>query len=425
MRKALVIISILLLTAVLAACAGPAGPQGPVGPAGPVGPIGPQGPTGPAGPAGADAKSTNGGTAATATYVGSATCAGCHKDLAEAYQKTGHASALMQIKDGQAPAYPFTQVANPPEGWTWADISYVVGGYNWSARFVDKNGYIVTDKPGAASPDAAYLNQYNFANTILSTDAAWASYHAGEANLPMDCGACHTTGYKPTGNQDDLKGLVGTWAEAGVGCEACHGPGSLHMANPYATPMKIDRSSEACGECHSSGDPTRIPAQDGFIHQQAQYNEIFQSKHLTLQCSACHNPHQGVVQLRQAQAATTRTTCENCHYTEANYQKYVVHRSFGCLSCHMPRLEKNAVADLARFTGDARAHLMAINPAQAGQFSADGLTSLSEISLDYACKSCHIPDGGMAKSEEALLEMATNYHAVPAPAPTPTPAADK
>lgn len=415
MRKAILVGSILLFTLLLSACAGPEGPAGPIGPAGPVGPIGPQGPTGPAGPAGQAATGGGGASsAAIATYVGSATCAGCHKDLAEAYQKTGHASALVKIADGAAPTYPYTTVENPPEGWTWADVSYVIGGYNWAARFVDKNGYIITDKPGATTADAAYLNQYNFANDILSTSAGWVSFHAGEANVPMDCGKCHTTGYQPNGKQDKLEGLVGTWAEASVGCEACHGPGSLHMANPYATPLKIDRSSEACGECHNSGDLTQVAAENGFIAQQAQYNEMFQSKHLVLQCSMCHNPHQGVVQLRQEKAATTtRTTCENCHYQEAQNQKYIVHKSFGCLSCHMPRLGKNAVADLARFTGDGRAHLMAINPAQVGQFSADGTTSLSEISLDYACKSCHIPDGGMAKSEEALLQMATNYHAAP------------
>jgi hypothetical protein len=413
-RKRLVVGSILLFALFLSACAGPTGPVGPAGPAGPVGPIGPQG------PAGADGKAAPGGGAAaggaaSATYIGSATCAGCHKDLAASYMKTGHASALVKIVDGQAPQYPFTEVANPPDGWTWADISYVIGGYNWQARFVDKNGYLVTDKPGATTADAAYLNQYNFANSNLSTEAGWVGYQAGEANLPMDCGQCHTTGYQPNGNQDKLTGLVGTWAEAGVGCEACHGPGSLHIANPYATPMKIDRSSELCGRCHTSGDLTKVAAADGFIDQRAQYNEIFQSKHLVLQCSVCHAPHLGVVQLRQANVETTRTTCENCHYKEAQNQKFAVHASLGCLNCHMPRLEKNAVADLARFTGDTRAHLMAIDPAQTGQFSSDGLTSLSQISLDYACKSCHIPDGGMAKSDEALLEMATNYHAAPSP----------
>ena len=399
MRKVLAVGIILLSALFLTACAGPQGPAGPSGPPGPVGPIGPQGPAGSAG----------GG----ATYVGSATCAGCHKDLADSYMKTGHASALTKIAGGQAPQYPFTEVANPPDGWTWADISYVIGGYNWQARFVDKNGYIVTDKPGATSPDNQYGNQYNFANTVLNTDAGWVSFHAGEANLPMDCGACHTTGYQPNGNQDKLKGLVGTWAAPGVGCEACHGPGSLHVASPYGTRMTIDRSSEACGRCHTTGDMTKVAAADGFIDQRAQYDELFQSKHITLQCVICHDPHNGVVQLRQAKADTTRTSCENCHFKEAQNQRVAVHQAMGCLNCHMPRLEKNAVADLARFTGDARAHLMAIDPAQQGQFSQDGLTSLSQVSLDYACKSCHTPDTDRAMPDEALVPMATDYHAAP------------
>ena len=201
MRKVLVAGILLLLTFGLSACAGPQGPVGPAGPPGPVGPIGPQGPAGPAASAGGGA-----------TYVGTSTCAGCHKDLADSYMKTGHAYALVTITDGKAPEYPFTQVANPPDGWTWADIGYVIGGYNWQAKFVDKNGYIVTDKPGASTPDNTYGNQYNFANDVLNTEAGFVSYHAGEANLPMDCGPCHTTGYQPNGNQDKLKGLVGTWA---------------------------------------------------------------------------------------------------------------------------------------------------------------------------------------------------------------------
>jgi long-chain acyl-CoA synthetase len=31
--------------------------------------------------------------------------------------------------------------------------------------------------------------------------------------VSFTCGACHTTGYVPDGNQDGLPGLVGKWAE--------------------------------------------------------------------------------------------------------------------------------------------------------------------------------------------------------------------
>jgi hypothetical protein len=37
---------------------------------------------------------------------------------------------------------------------------------------MDKNGYIITDKPGATVSDTEYLNQYNFANPIVGA-AGW------------------------------------------------------------------------------------------------------------------------------------------------------------------------------------------------------------------------------------------------------------
>jgi len=43
-----------------------------------------------------------------------------------------------------------------------------------------------------------------------------------------------------------------------------------------------------------------------------QYEELFQSKHIVLDCVVCHDPHAGVVQIRKADAQTTRTRCENC-----------------------------------------------------------------------------------------------------------------
>ena len=231
------VIGIILVSAVLlAACAGAEGPIGPVGPAGPAGPEGPQGPNGPAGPAGPAGVA---GPVA-ADYVGSATCGGCHPDTYDVFMKSGHPWQLSPIVDGQPPEYPFSELTQPPDGYSWDDISYVVGGYNLKARFLNKEGYIITDAPGA-SGDSSYLNQYNFANQLLGKSAGFVSFHAGEENLPYDCGSCHTTGYSPQGNQDDLPGIVGTWAAPGVQCEECHGPGSLHIQNPQVVAMRIDR----------------------------------------------------------------------------------------------------------------------------------------------------------------------------------------
>jgi hypothetical protein len=316
--------------------------------------------------------------------------------------------------DGQPPEYPFTELPELPEGYTWDDISYVIGGYNWKARFMNQDGYIITDEPGA-SGNEEYLNQYNFANPVVGNEAGWAKYHSGEENKKYDCGTCHTTGYDPEG-ENELPGIVGTWAEPGIRCEECHGPGSLHVANPRGVQMAVDRDSEQCGKCHIRGAPEAVNASGGFIRHHEQYEELFQSKHAVIDCVQCHDPHVGVVQLRQAEAQTTRTQCENCHFENAKVQNSEVHPALGvaCIDCHMPRATKSAVGDAEKFTGDLRTHLMAIDPDQVGQFTEDGSEALSQLSLDFACRHCHV-EGGTAspKTDEELIERATGYHEQP------------
>jgi len=417
-RTILAIGAILIVLILTVACAGPEGPQGPPGPAGPPGPEGPQGPPGPEGPAGPPGQAgegiTEGGVGA--EYVGSATCRGCHSDIYDVFINSGHAWKLNPVVDGQPPDYPFSEVPEPPEGYTWADIAYVIGGYNWKARFINQEGYIITDAPGS-SGNTEYLNQYNLANPnpVLNRDAGWVTYHSGEENLPYDCGACHTTGYSPQGNQDGMPGIVGTWAEPGIQCEACHGPGSLHVRNPPGVQMVLDRDAELCGQCHIRGAIEAVDAKDGFIEHHEQYEELFQSKHITLDCIVCHDPHQGVVQLRQAEVQTTRTRCENCHLVEASFQDSQIHPNITqCLDCHMPRIVKSAWGDAEKFTGDIRTHLMRINPNQIGQFSEDGTTALSEIGLNFACRQCHVEGGNATpKTDEELIDKAKGYHTPP------------
>jgi hypothetical protein len=137
-------------------------------------------------------------------------------------------------------------------------------------------------------------------------------------------------------------------------------------------------------------------------------------KHATLDCVQCHDPHVGVIQLRESDAEqTTRIECQDCHYREAENFKISLHVR-DCVTCHMPRITQNAVGDPDIFTGDVRTHLMAINPNQIEQFDPEGNLLSSEVSLNFACRQCHNGQLASEKSDQELTETATGYHE-PAP----------
>jgi hypothetical protein len=259
-------------------------------------------------------------------YAGAESCQECHPETYDSFLLTGHPYKLNKVVDGQPPEYPFSEVPNPPEGYTWDDITYVIGGYGWKARFIDKEGYIIT---GA---DENATTQYNLYNEDLEMGENWVGYHAGEENKVYNCGRCHTTGYQPEGNQDGLPGLVGTWTEPGVQCEECHGPGSQHNDNPYLVDMKVDRDSELCGQCHIRGEVESINASGGFIRHHEQYEELFESKKRLMRCVDCHDPHQPV---KYARGLGIRTACTNCHFENARFQKITDREHADCVDCHM------------------------------------------------------------------------------------------
>jgi mono/diheme cytochrome c family protein len=64
---------------------------------------------------------------------------------------------------------------------------------------------------------------------------------------------CHVTGYELAGGYPAADS-VKTAALSGVGCESCHGPGSLHVAAPAADKKKATYktvSAAMCTQCHT------------------------------------------------------------------------------------------------------------------------------------------------------------------------------
>lgn len=73
--------------------------------------------------------------------------------------------------------------------------------------------------------------------------------------VDYQCNGCHTTGYNA--KKDDQGKYSFSRQEGGVGCEACHGPGSKHVAaqgqGGILNPAKLGtwQQEQLCGQGHS------------------------------------------------------------------------------------------------------------------------------------------------------------------------------
>jgi Flp pilus assembly protein TadD len=210
------------------------------------------------------------------------------------------------------------------------------------------------------------------------------------------CAECHSTDLRK--NYDAARDRYATtWAEMSVGCEACHGPGSLHDAWARREPgwERVDgdakglavelrrsegewivkdptrgiaewsgepragREVDACARCHSrrsvSLDPyrhgaplldTHLPAllieplyyADGQIREEVyEYGSFLQSRmsRAGVTCSDCHEPHS--LELR----GDANAVCAQCHLPARFDAVSHHHHAPGsaaarCIACHMP-----------------------------------------------------------------------------------------
>lgn len=323
-------------------------------------------------------------------FDGSESCLDCHEEQYQEWSASGHPYKLMKGEQARYRPIPL------PEGYTWDDISYVIGGYKWKSRYMDQDGYIITFS--GEDKDVPGQNQYNYLT------GTWTNYNAGVVDKPYDCGRCHTTGWIAdedaatdgdlSDNQDGKPGIHGIFYTGGVHCEECHGPG----AN-FSTGMQMDASAEACGRCHyrtaaPGADVNVIPASGGFIQHHEQYNEFLASPHAdALTCVSCHNPHKrGEFSIKE-----TGQCGVSCHSSkmESFMQTSMFDYGVTCEDCHMPFASKSAVA-LGEHEGDVQTHIYYINtdPA-ASMFTEDGAfvalddDGKASVTLDFACQRCH------------------------------------
>jgi predicted CXXCH cytochrome family protein len=121
----------------------------------------------------------------------------------------------------------------------------------------------------------------------------------------VSCLECHTTGYDTQ---------TGKYAEAGVTCEACHGP--FQPTHP-TTSMHITPNADLCGSCHK----TTTDEWRASVHGQK-----------GIQCQSCHDPHS-----QNPKADSVTALCTSCHQERGNSFTHSTHANAGleCSNCHM------------------------------------------------------------------------------------------
>ena len=326
-----------------------------------------------------------GGVVSATDYVGSDQCFSCHSAQFNDWQASGHPWKLRKAAKARYAKLPL------PPGYSWDEISYVIGGVNKKTRYIDQEGYIIT----SAKDGSEAKTQYNL------EDGSWSFYHKGEKK-PYKCGPCHMTAYNKNGNQDGRPGIIGTWAEDGIGCEECHGPGADHIQQPSKQNITIVSSAASCGKCHQRGGINpQPPAKGGFILHHEQINELLIGAHSDLSCMECHDPHK--------RAVLAKDNCAGCHEeAAASYAKNIhAQDEIKCYSCHMPKMSKSAIT-VNKYTGDVRSHIFKINTdPEASAFTTTEKEGKKKtyvagpVTLEFSCLGCHLSKDVKWASKEA------------------------
>ncbi len=332
-------------------------------------------------------------TGTDAHYVGTAVCASCHTSKHTSYLLTAHSRALSDVvATNEPPNAAFVhgarsyrvyrqddqlrheEILRTAEGKEIARVDlpvrYLVGsGQAARTYLVEVDGFL------HESPLTWYASKKEW---DLSPGPGYEGprYASFERRINVGCLSCHA-------GRVDAGGTVHhtTLLEKAIGCENCHGPGSVHVdfrknGNTaggddftIVNPAKLSRPllEDICANCHLNG-PAKVllrgrgltdyrpgrPLTDyrtdygfatgneqmtvvGHVEQLRQSKCYQGSKDLT--CTTCHDPH-AAAKPNDA-VAFYRQKCLDCHAAQSCRLDEAARRkkepADNCAACHMKR----------------------------------------------------------------------------------------
>jgi len=351
------------------------------------------------------------------TYVGAAACSECHPRQAELWSRSHHRLAMQPATDATV----LGNFGGARFDWKGVATTFLHRGDAFAVRTDGPDGKLAEFPVRftfGIDPLQQYLVEFPGGrlqclgiawDTRARMDGGQRWFHLYPGELRMDfrnalhwtrpqqtwnhmCAECHTTDFRKNYRAEGDR-FESAYAAGNVGCEACHGPGSGHVAwarggnreedrlrgltfslkgaslatwrdpNPTGTLTRSGPISrvevETCGPCHARrgqiwpevkpgeeiGQAFRVALLDEGLYQPDgqildevfEYGSFLQSKMYQkgVTCSDCHEPH-GAPRLRKEGNAV----CARCHLpaqfdTEAHTHHRTGTPGAQCVSCHM------------------------------------------------------------------------------------------
>jgi len=336
-------------------------------------------------------------------YVGTAVCAECHADQHATWNVTAHARSMSEVTPEREP--PDAEFDHPRSGRRY-EVIRVDGELRHRESLVLSDGEVVRLSDhrlkylvGSGRFSRTYLVELD--GFLVESPVTWyASRDAWDMSPGYDheihksfrrrathgCLHCHGGLVEPEGDH----GVHFPFDELAIGCERCHGPGSLHVKarrekQPgHATgdeidltivnPRHLDRElSEAiCRQCHLQGEAKVVvrgrraadyrpglPLEDFRLEyryrgegpdmtvvghvEQLQLSRCYADSK-TLSCVTCHDPHDPhEPRSVEDRARFQRSVCLDCHAL-GDCREHRVARDAtrpaadNCITCHMPQV---------------------------------------------------------------------------------------
>ena len=328
-------------------------------------------------------------------------CAGCHRAIVERYEKTPMARASGTAMDGLIPA----------------DFRQATTGVEYRIAAVHGQAELLFSRPamrlqGVELPALHGSRELRYAigsglrgrTYLFEEDGYWfeapINWYARKRmwdmapnfleasemplTLPVDpgCLRCHATGARPSMEQARNRYAGAPFAQGGIGCAACHGDPTEHLATGGRAAMLVldrlpaEERDSICLSCHMEGQAAIVHAgrrledfrpgesiwqyASFYVHASekgsggratGQWEALLASacKRAAgdrMTCTTCHDPHGSDRLMTAAERVDWyRGRCLSCHETAGGGFSATHHpEQRDCTSCHMQRAESNDIA---------------------------------------------------------------------------------